>query len=432
MMIKKAIIAVLIIAALLGVAKWQGWIGKQIMEQVAIEKITTHTIIETVSASGKIYPVEEVKISPDVPGEIKELLVKDGDEVKAGQLLARINPETYQSNVDRTMAAVNAAKANAQSSKASLKQIEAQLSKAEFDIKRQKKLFDDKIISEQDYLTATANYKNLEAQLDAAKENISAANYNISSASANLKESNENMSKTNIVAPMSGTITQLNIEKGERVVGTSQMAGTEMMRITNLNAMEVRIDISESDVVKIHVGDSAHIKVDAYGDKIFLGSVTQVANSSKSLSSNGSVDQATTFTVKILIDINSYNELSKERNSKNLLLPGMNAGVEIFTNSVQNIIAVPIQAVTLRDDSAKSINEKIIQSEVVFVAKNGVAKLCPVKTGLQDTKFIEIKNGIAVNDEVIISPASAVSRRLQDGLKIKIVDKKDLQNSDAE
>jgi HlyD family secretion protein len=258
------------------------------------------------------------------------------------------------------------------------------------------------------------------------------ANFNINSASANLKESTENMSKTNIIAPMSGTITQLNIEKGERVVGTSQMAGTEMMRITNLNAMEVRIDISESDVVKIHVGDSAHIKVDAYGDKNFLGKVMQVANASKSLSSNGSVDQATTFTVKILIDINSYSELSKERNSKNLLLPGMNAGVEIFTNAVNNIIAVPIQAVTLRDDSAKSINEKTIQSEVVFIVKNNVAKLCRVKTGLQDTKFIEIKEGISVNDEVIISPASAVSRRLQDGLKIKVVDKKELQSSESE
>ncbi|MFM2047761.1 MAG: hypothetical protein RI955_307 [Bacteroidota bacterium] len=426
-MIKKTIIGVIIVAALLGIAKWQGWLGSKHEEQVAVERVTKHTIIETVSASGKIYPVEEVKISPDVPGEVKELYVKEGDIVKAGQLLARINPEIYQSNVDRTVAALNATKANAASSKATLKQIQAQLEKAEADMKRQKKLYDEKVISEQDFLSASTTYKNLQAQLEAAKENISAADFNINSAVANVKETNENLSKTTIIAPMGGTVTQLNIEKGERVVGTSQMAGTEMMRIANLDAMEVRIDISESDVVKIHVGDSAHIKVDAYGNKEFVGMVTQVANASKSSSSNGSIDQATTFTVKILIKASSYQAFAEQKRMKNIFLPGMNAGVEIFTSSITDVVAVPIQAVTLRDDSAKSTAEKTIQSEVVFIAKNNKAELHKVKTGLQDTKFIEITEGINVGDDVIISPASAVSRRLTNGMTIKVVDKKELQ-----
>jgi HlyD family secretion protein len=430
-MIKKTIIGVVILVAVLGFAKWKGWLGGNTDEQVSVETISKHTIIETVSASGKIYPVEEVKISPDVPGEVKELFVKEGDVVKAGQLLARINPETYQSNVDRTVAAMNAAKANAASSKATLKQIQAQLEKAEADMKRQKKLFEEKVISEQDFLLASTNYKNLQAQVEAAKENISAADFNINSAVANVKETNENLSKTTIIAPMSGTITQLNIEKGERVVGTSQMAGTEMMRIANLHAMEVRIDISESDVVKIHIGDSAHIKVDAYGNKEFLGKVTQVANASKSSSSSGSIDQATTFTVKILIDTSSYQDFAISKKMKNLFLPGMNAGVEIFTTSVEDVIAVPIQSVTLRDDSSKSTVEKTVQSEVVFIVKNNVAELHKVKTGIQDTKFIEITEGVEVGDKIIVSPASAISRRLTNKMKVKVVDKKELQIAES-
>ena len=428
-MLKKILIALAIIIVVLVVAKWQGWIGADHAEQVAVEKISKHSIVETVSASGKIYPVDEVKITPDVPGEVKELLVKEGDEVTAGQLLVRINPKVYQSNVERTVAALNAAKANASSSDATLEQMRAQLEKSKTDFERSEKLFADHIVSSQDYNNAKVAVRNAQAQLNVAMENKNAAKFNISSAEANKKESDENLNKTTIFAPMSGTVTQLNIEKGERVVGTSQMAGTEIMRIANLDAMEVRVDVSESDVVKIHIGDSVHIKVDAYNDKEFLGTVTQVANASKS-SSAGSADQATTFTVKIIIELSSYKAFAAEKKMKTPFWPGMNAGVEIFTNASQNVLAAPIQSVTLRDDSAKTADGKITQSEVVFIVSNKKAMKHKVKTGLQDAKWIEIKSGIAEGDEVVVSPSSAISRRLKDNMKVEVVDKKRLQSAE--
>ena len=429
-MIKKILIGLGVVVAILLIAKWQGWIGGNHTEQVATEKIAKHTIVETVSASGKIYPVDEVKITPDVPGEVKELFVKEGDEVKAGQLLARINPKIYQSNLERNQAALNASKANAASTDASLEQMKAQLDKARTDLERSEKLNKDHVISVQDYSNTKAAYRNAQAQLDAALQNKHAAEFNINSAEANMKESNENLSKTTIFAPMSGTVTQLSIEKGERVVGTSQMAGTEMMRIANLDAMEVRVDVSESDVVKIHVGDSTHIKVDAYPDKIFLGMVTSVANASKS-SGNATADQATTFTVKIRIEVSSYKDFAEAKKMKTPFWPGMNAGVEIFTNASSNVVAVPIQAVTLRDDSTKNKDEKITQTEVVFVVKDKKAHKIKVQTGLQDSRFIEIKSGIAEGDEVVVSPASAISRRLSDKLPVEVVDKKRLQSVDS-
>ena len=427
-MIKKILIGLAIVVAILSIAKWQGWIGSNNEEQVAVEKIIKHTIVETVSASGKIYPVDEVKISPDVPGEVKELLVKEGDDVKAGQLLVRINPKIYQSNVERTVAALNSAKANASSADAAIEQMTAQVEKAKADFERNEKLFNDHVISIQDYTNYKSALRNMQAQLDAAMQNKNAAKFNIKSAEANMNESNENLSKTIIVAPMSGTITQLNIEKGERVVGTSQMAGTEMMRIANLDAMEVRVDVSESDVVKIHVGDSTHIKVDAYTDKEFLGYVTEVANASKT-SSNGATEQATTFTVKIKIEASSYREFAASKKMKTPFWPGMNAGVEIFTNASHNVLAAPIQSVTLRDDSTKNDNDKITQSEVVFIVKKNTVSKAKVQTGLQDAHYIEIKTGVAEGDEVITLPASAISRRLADKMKVEVVDKKRLQSA---
>ncbi len=426
-MIKKISIGLALVVILLVIAKWQGWIGGNNNEQVAVEKISKHTIIETVSASGKIYPVDEVKISPDVPGEVKELLVKEGDEVKAGQLLVRINPKIYQSSVERSIASLNSAKANASSADATIEQMKAQLEKAKADFDRNEKLYNDHVISVQDYMNYKSTLRNTQAQLDAAMQNKNAAKFNINSAEANMNESNENLSKTIIVSPMSGTVTQLNIEKGERVVGTSQMAGTEMMRIANLNVMEVRVDVSESDVVKIHVGDSTHIKVDAYPDKEFLGFVTDVANASKS-STTGTAEQATTFTVKIRIEPSSYKDFASAKKMKTPFWPGMNAGVEIFTNASHDVLASPIQAVTLRDDSAKNENDKITQSEVVFIVKNKTAVKRKVVTGLQDAHFIEIKSGMADGDEVIVLPASAISRRLTDKMKVEVVDKRRLQS----
>ncbi len=429
-LLRNLLIGVVLFVGLLILAKQMKWIGGEVTTKVAVELPEKRTIIETVNASGSIYPEVEVKVSSDVSGEVIDLYVEEGDSVQQGQLLAKIKPDIYMSYVDRANAAYNGSLAAIESAKASLEQVKANYTKAKADFERATNLYQDKVISLQDMLAAEATFKNAEAQKTAAMENIKNAEFNASSAAANVKESNENLNKTIISAPMAGVVSKLNIEKGERVVGTSQMTGTEMLRVADFRTLEVRVNVNENDVIKIHLNDTALISVDAYPDRKFKGLVSKIANSSSSSAS--ATDQATTFVVRIKIIPESYADLMTEANKHQPFRPGMNASVEIQTNTVRDAVSIPIQAITLREDSAKAKTEKKAdaQIEVVFVYKNGKAEMRRIKTGIQNELFFEIKEGIATTDEVIIAPYTSISRKLKDKMKVEKVEKDKLTDKD--
>ncbi len=413
------IIAVVVLIVLAIIGKKSGKFGKPETIDVVVEKPEIRTIIESISANGKIQPEIEVKISPEVSGEIIELTVKEGDKVTRGQLLCRIKPDTYISMKERATAAVNSAKAR-------LTQAEAQLQQSQLSYNRNKQLFEQKAISESDYENAKTSYQ-------VAQADVKAAVFNVESAEASLKEANENLSKTTIYAPMSGTISKLSVELGERVVGTAQMAGTEILRIADLSRMEARVSVNENDIVRVKLQDTSLIYVDAYPDQTFKGLVTQIANSAST--TGVATDQVTTFEVRIFLLDKSYNHLVKP-NQPNPFRPGMSTTVDIQTMTKANILTVPIQAVTTRADtsavSAKNLvnlsqnTEQTEQStaktlEAVFVAVGDTARLVFVKTGIQDNRSIEITEGLGGEEEVIVAPFSAVSRRLENGKLIKKV-----------
>ncbi len=414
---------VLIILAVVG--KKQGWFGKEEAIEVAIEKIERRNIIETITANGKVQPETEIKISPDVSGEIVELHVKEGDMVKNGQLLARIKPEVYESARDRSLAAVN-------SSKARQAQAKAQFIQKELDYNRNKKLWDEKAISQAVYETAHSAYQIAEAELDAAK-------YSVKSAEAALDEAEENLTKTSIYAPMSGTVSMLLVEKGERVIGAQMMTGTEMMRIADLNRMEVMVEVNENDIVRVNFLDTALIEVDAFLGEKFKGTVTEIANSAKTLGL--STDQVTNFEVKVLLIRESYQTLY-DQGYNNPFRPGMSATVDIQTKSVNQVLASPIQAVTTRSDSIlaaadTSVVDSIQESsspedliEIVFVVNEEKAEARKVRTGIQDNNYIEILEGLAEGEEIIVAPYNAVSKKLKPGSLIDVVKKEDLFKDD--
>jgi HlyD family secretion protein len=418
--------------------------------KVTTEKAEQRNIIETVSANGKIQPEVEVKISSDVSGEIVDLFVKEGDQIKKGDLLCKINPLIYESNLSRVAATLNGSKANLSNSKARLEQIKASFANTEASFQRNKKLFDQGAISQSDFDVAKAGYEGAKADVKGAEDNVAAAEYNVKSTEASLKEANDNLAKTNIYSPVNGTVSKLNKEKGERVVGTAQMEGTEIMRLANLNEMEVSVDVNENDIVRVHNGDTSLIEVDAYLDRKFKGVVTEIANSANT--AGVTADQVTNFTVKIRILQESYQDLMTINKNTPPFRPGMSATVDIQTKKVNNVITVPIQSVTTRSDSSavkpqgeemkngnedivvKNTNEKSISKnesikveECVFVYTNeGKVKLTKVKTGIQDNNFIEITEGLKLGDEVISAPYSAISKELKDGAKVKKVDKAEL------
>lgn len=420
------IVVVLIIIAVVG--KQQGWIGKGDKVKVATEKTSKRTIIETVSASGKIYPVTEIKITPDVSGEIIELSVKEGDSVTVGNLLVKIKPDIYLAMVDRAAAAVNASRANLANAKSRLSQMRAQLEKAELTDKRNNQLHEQKVISDADYESSQSAFKMAVAEVESAEHAVAASEFDIKSAEASLKESNDNLKKTTIYAPASGTISKLGVEKGERVLGTVQMTGTEMMRIANLNEMEARVDVSENDVVRVGNGDTAEIEVDAYLDRKFIGVVSEIANSS---SSQGQIttEQVTNFTVKIRLLRSSYQDLlNNEKGHEFPFRPGMSCSVNIRTKTASDILTVPIQSVTTKEEEKKDSTDKQFTrkkeiKEIVFLYNNGKAIKKDVKTGIQDDTYIEIKSGLNENDEVIAAPYSAISRTLKDSMDVEKVDK---------
>ena len=326
--------------------------------EVVTELVKRRNISETVTASGKIFPEKEVKISSDVSGEVVQLYVKEGDSVKIGQILARVNPDAYQTALERGSAGVNSAKSNAgasrtniQAAKAQRDQAKVQLDNARKNLDRSMHLLKDGIISKAEFETAETQVKNLQASLESAEANVessknqsNASNYQVQDAQAMLKEQRNNLERTVIKAPASGIISKLNVEKGERVLGTIQMTGTEIMRIADINAMEVQVEVSENDIVRVNVGDPSIIEVDAYSDKKFTGQVTEISNSASNLSSGiggMSTDQVTKFLVKIRINKESYQELLNGKNSMPFR-PGMSATVEIKTDSKESILSIPI------------------------------------------------------------------------------------------
>jgi HlyD family secretion protein len=436
-------VAVLIIFMIIG--KKKGWIGQKELTTVSVEKSAIRSLTETVSANGKVQPEVEVKITPDVSGEVVELYIKEGEKVEKGQLLAKINPNIYASAVERMAAALNSAKASLANAKARMVQTESQFTKAEASYKRNKKLADDGTISASDFEAAQSAYEVAKAEVDAARENVAGSEYNIKSSEAALKEAKDNLLKTSIFAPVSGTVSKLSIEKGERVVGTSQMAGTEMMRIANLNEMEVSVDVNENDIIRVHLSDTAVIDIDSYLDRKFKGIVTEMGNSANT--SGMSTDQVTNFPVKIRILRDSYKELiPKDQPHLSPFRPGMSATVEIQTKRADNVITIPIQSVTTRDTTKKSArlsasrqgekqedqkkDEKVL--ECVFVVKNGVAELRNVTTGIQDNTYIEIKSGLKQGEEVVNGPYSAIAKKLKHGDPVKVVPKDQLFNMKEE
>jgi HlyD family secretion protein len=400
---------VLIIFAIIG--KKQGWFGKAVTVKVAIEKAENRLITETITANGKIQPEKEVKITPDVSGEIVELTVKEGAHVEKGQFLCRIKPDTYISQRDRSLAAISSAKAR-------LAQSEAQFIQAELSFKRSKQLFDEQTVSKSEYEQAEAQYSVAKAEVDAAK-------YSVISTEASLKEANENLVKTSIYAPMTGTISMLLVELGERAVGTGMMNGTELMRVADLSRMEAQVQVNENDIVRVKLGDTALIEVDAYLDQKFKGVVTEIANSAKT--TGVSADQVTNFDVKILVLPKSYQKLI-ESGEANPFRPGMSATVDIQTVTRKSILSVPIQSVTTRTDTAKTqvtpSNENI--RTLVFLSDGTHALARDVKTGIQDNNHIEITSGIKEGDEVITAPFSAISKKLSDSTLIQVVKKEEL------
>lgn len=439
------LIAGIIVVAL--IVMWQISAGGKPVE-IYTEKAELRNIIEVVSATGKIQPETELKLSSDVSGEITEMHVREGDSVKKGDLLCRIKPDLYVSAIDRTNAMVNTTKANLGTAKAQLEQAKANFISAEANYQRNKKLLEQSAISQMEFDAARAQYESAKANVDALGASVNAGEYNIQSSEASLKEANTNLEKTYIYAPVDGTISKLSVEKGERVVGVSGMQGTEILRLANLNEMEVSVEVNENDIIKVHKNDTALVEVDAYMDKKFKGIVTEIANSSNS--SGISVDQVTNFIVKIRLLRESYMYLVSPKNPVPFR-PGMSASVDIQTTHVNNVVAIPIQAVTTRNkDSLKTKSndeewkakvknenedkdvkkEEPKLAELVFVLVNGVAKQKEIKTGIQDNYYIEVKSGLSKGEEIISGPYGAVSKTLRDGTKVKPVKKDDLYKSD--
>jgi len=446
-LLKYSLIGLGVLIVFIIIAKKSGWIGKSEIIKVSTDLATKRTIVEMVSANGKIQPEVEVKISPDVSGEIVVLNVKEGDRVKKGDLLAKINPDMYLSNLDKMVAGLNSTKANLANSKARLAQVQAQFTNAKLTYERNEKLWKESTISQSEYDAAKSAYEVAKAEVDAANETVSASEYNVKSTEASLKEAKDNLTKTSIFAPVDGTVSKLNVEKGERVVGTSQFAGTEIMRIADLSEMEVNVSVNENDIVRVHLGDTALVEVDAYLNRKFKGVVTEIANSANT--TGVSADQITNFDVKIRIVRESYLDLlSDKQKDMSPFRPGMSATVDIKTKTVYDVLSIPIQSVTTRDDTTGNLkksdvitkdpankdkteentkkNKNNAVNEYVFIYANGVAKLQKVTTGIQDNNFIEIIEGIKEKDEVISAPYRAISKTLKNNDKVKKVKKEEL------
>lgn len=413
---------------------------------ITAEPVKRRSITETVSASGRIQAAAEVKIQSEVSGQILELPVKEGDFVEKGQLLVRINPDIYNSALSRAEAALNSARSSLASSRARLVQAEAQLNVQQLNYDRMKKLFAEKAISASEMDNATSTWETARAEAVAARENIKAAEYSIESAEATRNEAGDNLRRTTITAPMSGTVTALSKEPGETVLGNNMMAGDVIMKISALESMEVNVEVNESDIVRIQLGDTAAVEIDAYQDEVFYGVVSEIGNTALNATGLGAVsmDQVTNFPVKVRMLRDSYEHHCTDKPGHySPFRPGMSATVEVRTARVANVIAVPIKAITSREDTTavsgddsggwrnrgeeevaqvKSSDEKSEPFTVVFVYSpiSGTASLRVVKTGVQDDRFIEVLEGLKGDEQVITGPYAELSRDLKPGDRVKL------------
>jgi HlyD family secretion protein len=425
------IIAGLVVVLLVGglFAKKQGWIGGKKGQEVVFGEVQRVEIVEKVSASGKIQPEVEIKISPDVSGEITELHIAEGDSVTIGQLLLKIRPDNYESAVAQAGASLNTQRANLSQAKARISQNTAQFVQSKTDYERNEGLFKQGVISQQELQTAKTSFEVAKSNLESAKQSVEASRYTVVNAEASLKQARETLSLTSVYAPMNGIVSKLTIEKGERVVGTSQMQGTEMLRIAELQNMEVRVDVNENDIIRVSLGDTVLVDVDAYSDEEFKGLVMSIANSAND--AQLSADAVTEFEVKIRILNNSYQHLVTAKR-RSPFRPGMTASVEIITERKQNVLAVPLSAVTTRSDKDKKRggkkgkgegdkkkeekkakgNDKV--KEVVFVENEGRVRKQEVKTGISDFDHIEILKGLKEGDKIVTGPFLTLSKKLKD------------------
>ena len=428
------------VIVLLLILKVAGVIGKPQLTQVAIEKAAARDINETVSASGKIKPHIEVKISPEVSGEVVELPIKEGDVVKKGQLLCRIRPDILKSGYDRAVASYNTQKASVGNSSQMLKQAEATFTNQASIFKRSTELYKAKVLTTAEYEQAKANYEGAKASLEASKQNVVGSRFGLEQSSASVKEAQDNLAKTTIYAPVDGVVSKLSIEQGERVLGTQQFAGTEIMTISDLSKMDVNVDVNENDINRIGIGNKSIIEIDAFLGKKFEGEVIEIGSSANVVGTNA--DQVTNFTVKVRITAQSYMDLLKKNAANHSpFRPGLTATVDIETNHVK-ALSVPIQSVTTRDEKkektdkpeetdAKKSTTSAPTKEYVFVVAGGKVKQVQVTTGIQDDTYIQILSGLKGGEEVVAAPFAAISKTLKDGMVIEKVDKAKLFTGDS-
>jgi HlyD family secretion protein len=410
--------------------------------KVVLGDTAKRAIVETVYASGKLFPATEVEISSNVSGTIVELLVEVGQNVKEGQLLAKIDPEALASIVERAEATSNSARAQLDNIKAQKEQLEVQLRNAKIILDRNRQLVGDGVISKAEFEISETNYKSIEANIQAIEKSILSARYNVQSTDATVKEQKKNLSQTYIYAPMSGVVTKINKKKGEQVVGTIQMAGTPIMNIANLNLIEVRVDVNERDILNVSMGDTADIELDAYPGRKFWGLVTRIANTANNLSAiQLTSDQVTNFEVRVLMSQSSYRDLQVSED-KPPFRAGLSASVEVRTNTLNDVLTVPIAAVTAREDELetkkKDYNKKAGNEtesnntkeaelkEYVFVQQGDSVIMKEVKTGIQDDEFIEISSGLKVGEKIVTAPYEAISKKLKSGSKIKAIKEEEL------
>jgi len=439
------IIALVVLIVLFVSLKKAGVIGKEDGLTISAEKASVRTIIETVNASGKVYPEIEVKVSPDISGEIVELNVNEGDSVTKGQVLARIYADIYSTQRDQVAAGVNQARAQLANSSASILGLKATLENAKQVYERQQKLFNDKVTSRQEFEQAQQAYRSAEANYNGAREGLKGTQAAISGAEAQLARANKDLSRTTLVAPMNGIISLLAVKKGERVVGTAQMAGTEMMRVADMRSIEIRVDVGENDIPKVKIGDTAVVEVDAYTNRKFKGLVYKIANPiTAGGAAAGGGSEVTNYKVHIRLLQSSYQDLLVAGNSFPFR-PGMSASADIQTKTKLNVLSIPLNAVTTRDKSeakagastgkeekkeeaAPTSDKKSLEAddteEVVFVLqKDNRVKKVKVKTDIQDLNYIEIVTGIKAGDEVITGPYNIVSKLIKDSSLVKVVSK---------
>lgn len=446
--IKWLIIILIIVIGVMVALKMTGVLGKEEGIKVTAEKVSTRDITEVVTASGKIFPEVEVKVSPDISGEIIELNVVEGDTVKRGQVLASIYADIYASQRDQAAALVSQAEAQVSNTNAQIGALKATLDQTEAAYKRQKTLLDQKVISRAEFETAEQAYLSAKANYDAAKQSIKANEANVKSAMASLTRAQKDVSRTIIVAPMDGVISLMSVKKGERVAGNSFNVGTEMMRIADLSSIEAQVDVGENDIPKVKLGDTALVEVDAFTNRKFKGIVYKIANPvTNALTSSSTSTQVTNYQVHIRLLPDSYKDLVKP-GQPFPFRPNMSASADIQTQTHKNVVSVPLNAVTTRDkrnnnapgstgDSkntdiskmeAAAADEDII--EVVFVLeKDGLVRRRPVTTDIQDINYIEIKDGVKAGEEIITAPYDVVSKQLKDSTRVTVVTKEELIKS---